>query len=361
MLFLVALYELCVVVLLFALWATGFVVVSALSAGVIEDDRLRVAVALGPSLIVPLCLLVRWRKRISAPLPFVALCSLLIAIGLSLGFADDVGRALRRHGDWFLGERTGLVARAFRASVVVVASRLERFATPEELAPTLLPPDPVPFGPYLPGKEPKPEPPMLAWFHPLLGADRALPGSESRRFGAARPQPRPSECELGHCGVDLGHVAGQGVVAIFDGVVERIELDENQGGRAGRYIRIGHKDGKLVSRYIHLDTVRSDLREGMSVHGGELIGRVGRSGIEHSGPHLHFGLSLRPEGHHGTPEHYVDPEPLLRTWTVLAVARGTDGQLASQALRALEQFVVRQVSHAPVPVVAHASEPPSAS
>jgi hypothetical protein len=33
----------------------------------------------------------------------------------------------------------------------------------------------------------------------------------------------------------------------------------------------------------------------------------------HSGPHLHFGVSLRPGGRGGS-ETYVDPEPLLRRW-----------------------------------------------
>jgi murein DD-endopeptidase MepM/ murein hydrolase activator NlpD len=339
-LFVTALLELGLAAVLCLLWGSGFVVVSALLGGVIDDERLRLALALGPTLVVPLCLLVRWRRRISAPVSFVALASAIVAIGLSLGFADDVGRALRRHGDWFLGERTGLVARGVRASLRVVAARLERFATPPELAPTLLPPEPEPFGPWRPGEEPKPVAPMLAWFHPLLGADRAMPESESRRFGAVRPQPRPVECELGHCGVDLGHSEGQGVVAIFDGVVERIELDENKGGRAGRYVRIGHKDGKVVSRYIHLDSVRSDLKVGMLVRGGELIGRVGRTGIEHSGPHLHFGLSLRPEGRHGTPERYIDPEPLLRTWTLLQTAREPLVAARASAARPVEALAV---------------------
>jgi murein DD-endopeptidase MepM/ murein hydrolase activator NlpD len=77
-----------------------------------------------------------------------------------------------------------------------------------------------------------------------------------------------------------------------------------------------HKDGTVVSRYVHLDSVRADLRVGMRIKGGELIGRVGRTGVEHSGPHLHFGLSLRPSGKQGTPEKYIDPEPLLRGWAL---------------------------------------------
>jgi murein DD-endopeptidase MepM/ murein hydrolase activator NlpD len=95
--------------------------------------------------------------------------------------------------------------------------------------------------------------------------------------------------------------------------VERIERDESAGGRAGRYIRIGHKEGRVVTRYIHLDSIRADLREGMGVKGGELLGRLGATGIHNSGPHLHFALSLRPTGSGGA-ETYVDPEPLLLRW-----------------------------------------------
>ena len=56
----------------------------------------------------------------------------------------------------------------------------------------------------------------------------------------------------------------------IDGVVEKIERDEDEGGRAGRYVKLAHKDGTVVTRYIHLDTVGSDLREGDRVFGGQV-------------------------------------------------------------------------------------------
>ncbi len=248
-----------------------------------------------------------------------------LALGLVVcfGFADDVGRALRRRGDWFVGEeRNGAVARAYRGGVGAVAGYFEKFDPPPELASVVLPPDPekVPLGPWRPGETPpEAQPTEVAWFHPLAGPRRALPLSEGRRFGAARPQPRPSECELGHCGVDLGNTLGAPVFVAFDGVVERIERDDMEGGRAGRYVRIGHKDGTVVTRYIHLDTVRADLREGQPVKGGELIGRLGASGVHNSGPHLHFAVSLRPTGRGGA-ETYVDPEPMLRRWKLVDAA-----------------------------------------
>ncbi len=311
--------------------AAAFVLTTALAAGAVEDLRWRVALGVGACLLLPLG--VRWRlgaflatrqKKLQPPgwLHFVAVTNFVVAGVIAFGFADDSGRALRRHGDWFCGESNGLVVRHVRSSVGVLAAYLERFDPPRELAPVVLPPDPtrIPDGPWRPGEEP-PEalPTVLGWFHPLAGPRRAMPLYESRRFGAARPQPRPVECELGHCGVDLGTTLGEPVFAVFDGVVERIERDEVRGANAGRYIRIGHKDGTVVTRYIHLDSIREDLREGAHVHGGELIGRLGRTGVEHSGAHLHFALSMRPAGRGGD-EHYIDPEPMLQKWQLPSIS-----------------------------------------
>jgi murein DD-endopeptidase MepM/ murein hydrolase activator NlpD len=301
----------------------AFVILTALASGVIEDEAWRWAGGLVICLGLPL--FVRWRiaafltkRKFRAPSLslFVAGSNLVIAAAMAFGFADDVGRALRRHGDWFVGERNGAIVRSYRATVERAAAYLEKFDPQPELAPVILPPDlaDVPAGPWRPGeKPPEPNPTTVAWFHPLAGPRRAMPGNESRRFGAVRPQPRPPECELGHCGVDVGGSVGEPVFASFDGVVEKIERDEMEGGRAGRYVRLGHKNGTVTTRYIHLDTVRADLKEGDHVKGGEVIGRLGHSGILHSAPHLHFGVSLRPGGRGGD-EHYIDPEPLLRTW-----------------------------------------------
>jgi murein DD-endopeptidase MepM/ murein hydrolase activator NlpD len=153
------------------------------------------------------------------------------------------------------------------------------------------------------------------WYHPLPGPQRVLPEADSRRFGAARDGMRPEECEGGHCGVDIGTVKGMVVLCVHDGVVERVERDPEVGGRRGnegRFVRINHKGGTVVSSYIHLDAIREDLKPGIPVKAGEAIGLVGDSGVQHSGPHLHFAISVRPSA--DGPELFINPEPLLHLW-----------------------------------------------
>src|SRR5436309_1651073 len=108
--------------------AATFVVVTALLGGVVEDPRARVALGLTVALALPL--LLRWRlgeflrtrrRPVRPPAwgTFVAASNVVLAGGLAFGFADDVGRSLRRHGDWFCGESNGLVVRGVRSGVAV--------------------------------------------------------------------------------------------------------------------------------------------------------------------------------------------------------------------------------------------------
>jgi len=280
----------------FAAW----VLWTALLAPVIEDPAWLAAAGAISALAVPL--VAGWRLRRKIPW-FVTGFNALAVAAAALGFADDVGRALRRHGDWFIGDRNGAVARGLRATLDWAAEGLERFQPDPAFTPVVIPPE----SPRAPAAL------VAEWFHPLLGP-RRLPENGSARFGASRPQPRPPECELGHCGIDVGQAVGEPIFSVFDGTVERVERDETVDPRAGRTIILSHKAGAVRSRYLHLDSIREDLRPGMQVRGGELIGRLGRTGIVSSAPHLHFALDVGGR--------FVDPEPYLRVWrlpsTVLA-------------------------------------------
>jgi murein DD-endopeptidase MepM/ murein hydrolase activator NlpD len=150
------------------------------------------------------------------------------------------------------------------------------------------------------------------WLHPLAGPMRRLPVRASRKFRAPRDGLRPDECGSGHCGVDLGEESGEWIFAAHDGVVERVVWEDV--GAGGRYVRLNHRGGTLTTSYMHLGTIRSELRPGVPVRAGDPIGTVGDTGINHSGPHLHFQIGVR--AHPGDVETFIDPEPLLLTWAL---------------------------------------------
>ncbi|MGZ3428100.1 MAG: M23 family metallopeptidase [Polyangia bacterium] len=297
-------------------WAAAttvaFVLVTAVIAAHWPGGFARASLALLVLLLAPLALcrlpLLRERRGVATAWSALVVVTLLVSGGRS------VGGAVRRHGDWFLGQRTDASAILWRGAIAGTGALLEWFTPPTAMQSHELPLAEAPpfYGPWRDGEAPyAPVPVLVRWFHPLVDGQRNLPPFESRRFGAIRPQPRPWECELGHCGVDLAAPIGELVVAVADGVVERVERSAAAGGNAGRFVRVAHCDGTVVTRYIHLDSIRRELRPGRHVAAGEPLGTVGRTGVVENFPHLHFGLSLRARD---GGERYVDPEPFLRIW-----------------------------------------------
>ena len=169
-------------------------------------------------------------------------------------------------------------------------------------------PEPV-YGPEAPPKDFFVE--GDRWYHPLAGPVRRLPERPTRRFGVGRDHDSPDSCRNGHCGVDVGEIKGEAVLASHDGVVARVVREEGP-DRGGRYVRLLHNGGHIITQYMHLDTVAADLKPGLHVRAGEVIGTVGDSGTVHSGPHLHFTVATRDS--EDAPEKYIDPEPLLTLW-----------------------------------------------
>ncbi len=123
-----------------------------------------------------------------------------------------------------------------------------------------------------------------------------------------------------HSGVDLTGPYGSPVRAAMAGEVVF----------AGRYfgygnmIDIRHADG-TVTRYGHLSAFGAGIRPGRAVLTGEMIGRIGTSGLAH-GAHLHF--EVRRNG------HAVDPKPFLalsncpvRQAPLVEEARAPDGDV----------------------------------
>jgi murein DD-endopeptidase MepM/ murein hydrolase activator NlpD len=87
-----------------------------------------------------------------------------------------------------------------------------------------------------------------------------------------------------HLGADLVAHYGSPVKAIADGRVETAGWC----GELGRCVRIDHDD-QMVSIYGHLSEITAGLEPGSQVRVGEMIGRVGSSGLS-TGSHLHFAI-----------------------------------------------------------------------
>lgn len=203
-----------------------------------------------------------------------------------------------------LGARISFDNRTATAALSVRAPASVAFASVPELQPE--------FGPALPPPEFFIE--SERWVHPLAGPVRRLPGRPSRRFGVGRGHDSPESCGAGHCGVDVGEVRGEAVLAVHDGTVERV-VESVGDDRGGKYVRLLHAGGRIITQYMHLDEIAADLKPGIHVRAGDKLGTVGDSGTKNSGPHLHFTFATR--GGENQPEVYADPLALLTVWTLV--------------------------------------------
>jgi len=111
-----------------------------------------------------------------------------------------------------------------------------------------------------------------------------------------------------HLGVDYRAPAGAPVVAVSDGVV----VSAGSSGGSGRMVHLRHPNG-FESEYLHLSAIT--VHAGARVHQGELIGRVGSTGLA-TGPHLDYrlkknGAFINPlTAHRAMPP--ADPVPAAR-------------------------------------------------
>lgn len=117
--------------------------------------------------------------------------------------------------------------------------------------------------------------------------------------------------QKGHNGIDFGAPVGTPVYAVEDGVV----VYEGWGGgnswvgkEAGIHVLVRHAG--LVSNYAHLS--QTVVNAGQAVKKGQLIGRVGATGVA-SGAHLHFEVfPERPDFKNGYAGR-IDPMPFIST------------------------------------------------
>ena len=151
-------------------------------------------------------------------------------------------------------------------------------------------------------------------------------------FSQARLHPVLREVRA-HLGVDYRAPAGAPVVAVADGVV----VSAGVSGGAGRMVHLRHANG-FETEYLHLSAI--SVRAGARVRQGELLGRVGSSGLA-TGPHLDYrlkknGAFINPiTAHRAMPP--ADPIPQLQM-TGFQVAR--DRAMAGLQTSAVARVVI---------------------
>ena len=98
-----------------------------------------------------------------------------------------------------------------------------------------------------------------------------------------------------HEAIDIAAPRGTPVLAVGDGRI--VKLFESVPG--GHTVYQFDPDEKFAYYYAHLDAYAADLREGMQVKRGDVLGYVGTSGnAPPAAPHLHFAIfRLGPERH----------------------------------------------------------------
>jgi murein DD-endopeptidase MepM/ murein hydrolase activator NlpD len=163
---------------------------------------------------------------------------------------------------------------------------------------------------------------------PLKFEPHITSGFTRRRFHPVLKIHRP------HLGVDYGAPTGAPVVAVASGTVVSATFD----GRNGRMIWLRHARG-YETYYLHLSAFGPGVRTGRRVSQGQVIGRVGSTGLA-TGPHLDY--RLRKNGAFVNPvrEHRNmppgDPVP--------AAARAAFEAARNRALEMLNQAMQAEAS-----------------
>jgi murein DD-endopeptidase MepM/ murein hydrolase activator NlpD len=101
------------------------------------------------------------------------------------------------------------------------------------------------------------------------------------RFSRRRAHPVDG-IPRAHLGVDYAAAVGTPVLAVANGVV----VSAGFSGASGRLIRLRHPNG-YETYYLHLSSIGKGVRPGARVMQGDVIGRVGASGVV-TGPHLDY-------------------------------------------------------------------------
>lgn len=87
-----------------------------------------------------------------------------------------------------------------------------------------------------------------------------------------------------HQGVDYAAPIGTPVMSVADGVIRQSTYIKD----LGKYVLVGH-NGVYATQYLHLSRFAKEIKRGLRVKRGDIIGYVGSTGLA-TGPHLEFRL-----------------------------------------------------------------------
>ncbi len=160
-----------------------------------------------------------------------------------------------------------------------------------------------------------PQGPLQGYVFPVLGSSNFVD-----TWGAPR-----ASTGIPHQGTDIFATEGTPIVAVADGVLDRVGWNSIGGYRFWLYDRYGN--GFYSA---HLSAFSPLARDGARVHAGDVIGFVGHTGdAQFTPPHLHF------EIHPGNGAA-VNPYRYLKAWragtAVPALVIGTGGRLSPLSL-----------------------------
>lgn len=202
---------------------------------------------------------------------------------------------------WIITFLSGALLYAFSIGVPIAA-----FATPEPSA--------------MPASEPATAPPLQPATAPVLVSDAVVPvanqllipvaGINASALKDTFNDARGSEDH--HEAIDILAPKGTPVFAVADGKIAKL-FNSKPGGLTVYQFDTGEK---FAYYYAHLDRYAAEVKEGMTLRRGDLVGYVGTSGnADPKTPHLHFAVfELGPEKQwwKGSP---INPYPLLRGTT----------------------------------------------
>jgi murein DD-endopeptidase MepM/ murein hydrolase activator NlpD len=151
---------------------------------------------------------------------------------------------------------------------------------------------------------------------------------------------------LMHAGRDLAAPEGTPVVAALNGRV----MSSGLAGGYGLAVEIEHDGPRRRTLYGHLSELY--VKEGQVVRQGEVIGRVGSTGLS-TGPHLHFELRMPQEGGWVA----VDPGELDPSGSLIASQLGQPGGLPTDAVALLMGELIQTLERPRSPLGMPATPP----